>query len=280
MAEAFGWMPPRYRGGRPSGITYINRASQQAKGLALWCPMNNFVNQSKIGEFPLTYPNVNISLVVVPGYGLVLQSNTDNDTQIVVEDSINGKGIDPGLADPFTVSVWCDWQTGSSGTLIGKSGSTGSIKQFQLFNSGDTNLKCTIHGTELTFGALAIENQGPTLVTITKSGAETTNDVQCYLNGLFHAQGTAGTDATSNSDWLIGANRADDINTGTAFQSNTGDRLWDTRVYNLALTPAQAWQLFDYKTRNDLIWRPRPVAMFDVPVVGGPIMGPGYIGLT
>ncbi len=239
---------------RPQDGFDLNSDSRQADGLVLCIPAVGFEPRDFTKNFALTHDAALIT-GIARNHGLVFE-NTDSSTMVVVEGSADGL-CDFGLADPFTLSAWVDMvPAGGTGTgsIITKAGSTSGNRQYTLYTTGD-ELNCIIHGTNSEFGDV-VDTFGPTHAILTKSGKEEAGDVLVYINGLLIGSGTAGTNTTNNADVQVGARRGTESNTGEGWTLDVGERVWDARIYNRALTPAEAYALWHPDTRWELYRQP------------------------
>lgn len=253
-----------------NGNYAVNKDSPQARGLKMWVPAHRKDIRDHVGGKLLT---VGSGTLLSPrgGVGRLVWQAPGSATLAVVEGSADGD-LDPAVADPFSVSIWADIESGDDGTLISKAGNTAVNRQFQIWvDSASTKLK--VHGSDVSFIS-DIHGAGPTLVSFTKSGAVEANDVGQYLNGLLDQTSTAGGNTTNNADVLIGARRATEGNTGSGFELGAGSAVWDARIYNVELTAAEIWHQFDPATRWDLYYELGRVLYFfptaEAPAAGNP----------
>ncbi len=252
----------------------VNWDSPQARGLRLWIPGHGHTAQDLVGRKP---PSINAStLFVANEHGRLVWEAGASDQDLAIFAGTADGDLDFGLANPFTLSVWCDIASSGFGTFVSKCGSTLANRQIQLFTNtgGDTNVRAVIHGTQMDSG-ISIVDAGPTLVTLTKSGAQATNDVREYIDGDFVLAETAGTDGTNNADFMIGARRNDDSNGGIDFQLTAGSSLWDIRVYDVALNDAEIAHIYEHP--SDLALDVGARTNFFVPGAAGPLVGGGRL---
>ncbi len=249
---------------RPFGVPRINHASWQSKGLVFWMPGLDLSGRDySVYKRPGTL-NAATLLATKPstklsqGVGRVLEGTVDNTELIIYENTLNEAVLNFGLADPFTLSLWFHNVNAAfaGGALLAKAGATGGDRQYQIYSSSNESYATVIHGTTSTGVASSLVNNRDYFITVTKSGAEATDDVSRYLDGLFVSTSTAGTSTAVNADLCVGARKADDSNGATAFQMNDGEQIWDARIYNYELNAAQVWALYDPVARWDLYQRP------------------------
>ena len=249
-------IPYRNRPSIRSSIPVLNQSSSHADGLVLWIPATILHKKELITGRDLTI-STSLAMTNVGNHGSAWETQIDNTEMAIVEDSDDGE-FDFGLSDPFTLSLWVVITSTQTGALLCKAGSTATQRQYQIFTGLDPNaIESRVHGSNGMSWGTDVRGKGPTLVTLTKSGAEATADVSCYINGIKVHTNTAGTDTTNNADVIIGARRDDDTNGGIAFPSNVGETFWDIRIYNRELSSSEVFSLYHPATRWDIYWQPK-----------------------
>ncbi len=225
----------------------VNWGSPQARGLKFWLPAQDFSRRDLVGHKDLTI--LPTTLLGTHEFNTTVWEAPGSEGLATVVGSADGD-LDFGLADPFTLVCWVDIPA-TDGTIFSKAGNTVTQRQYQIFNLTGT-IDFRIHGASIA-SLFAVEGEGPSLIGLTKSGAEASNDVSVYKNGIFVSTATAGTDTTNNADVLIGARRATDLNEADfAFTAPAGYKIWDVRIHNVALTDTEMYHAWVPETRWDL----------------------------
>ncbi len=221
----------------------INRDSIQARGLKFWVPAHSLEYQDIAGFKPITVNSD--TLLGSSDQGRLVWEATTSSEFAVVPDTANGD-CDFGLADPFTLCAWINMVGPTAGgTIISKAGATGAARQYQMYCDASNFMKCRVHGTTIS-STVDVRDAGMKLVTVTKSGTESSNDVSYYIDGALVATGTAGADLTNNADVVLGARRGGDSNDGIGFTMDVGSSAWDFRIYDVALLAEEVAHIFEH----------------------------------
>ena len=248
---------------RPQGIPLLNRDSPQARGLVGWWPLTWDIrdysgrNNHGVGDQQGTGSIPTHTILDVGGVVDFEASSTTNGGSVQADFSLLNIGAD----GPISMAIWLEIETilstgvelcfsigddvANQSIFLGYRNVAGGQWQWQVWS-----------GTNVVSGTPTLTAGARVLLAGTYDGAT----MRLFVDGIERSSG-------AESVLSFGSGSPDVRIAGRPSDGNAllpDNKMWDARIWNRVLAPAEMWALYHPTTRWDLYWQPR-------------IMVPGFV---